>query len=145
MSFSSRWLMNLVGVLAICGVGVSAVSLQRHYATSKTAYCDIGETFNCDLVNRSSYSSILGVPVALVGLLGYAALAGLVTVYRHRRTTPTLLFWSATSGLLFALYLTYIEGRVLGLWCILCLCSLCLIATITAISGFLLYDFRKGQ
>jgi vitamin-K-epoxide reductase (warfarin-sensitive) len=137
--------MNLLAVLAVCGAGVSAVSLQRHYATSKTSYCDIGETFNCDLVNRSPYSSILGVPVALLGLLGYAALAALVTVYRHRRNAPALLFLTATAGLLFALYLTYIEGWVLGVWCILCLCSLCLIAAITAVSGFLLHDFRKGQ
>ncbi len=145
MSRSSRWLMNLVGVLAVCGVGVSAVSLQRHYATSKTAYCDIGATFDCDLVNRSSYSSILGVPVALIGMLGYAALAGLATLCRTRRRTPALLLWSAAAGLLFALCLTYVEGWVLGVWCILCLCSLCFIATMTVLSGFLLRDFRKGH
>lgn len=137
--------MNLVSMLAICGVGFSAVSLQRHYATSETRYCDIGETFNCDLVNRSPYSSIVGVPVALMGMLGYALLAGLATIYRSRRNTPALLFWSAAAGLLFVLYLTYIEGWVLGVWCILCLCSLCLIAAITMISGFLLHDFRKGR
>ena len=122
-------LMNLVAVLAICGVAVSSVSLQHHYATSKTAYCDIGETFNCDVVNRSEYSSIFGVPVALIGMLGYAALAGLATVYRERRETPLMLLNAAAAGLAFALYLTYIEARVLGVWCILCLSSLALIAT----------------
>jgi uncharacterized membrane protein len=121
--------MNLVAVLAICGVAVSSVSLQHHYATSKTAYCDIGETFNCDVVNRSEYSSIFGVPVALLGMLGYAALAGLATVYRERRETPVMLLSAAAAGLAFALYLTYIEARVLGVWCILCLSSLALIAT----------------
>lgn len=120
---------NLVAILAVCGAVVSSVSLQHHYATSKTAYCDIGETFNCDIVNRSEYSSILGVPVALIGMLGYAALAGLATVYRERRETPPILFIAAAAGLAFALYLTYIEARVLGVWCILCLSSLALIAT----------------
>jgi vitamin-K-epoxide reductase (warfarin-sensitive) len=124
-------LMNLVALLAVCGVVVSSVSLQHHYATSKTAYCDIGETFNCDIVNRSEYSSIFGVPVALIGMLGYAALAGLATVYRERRETPAMLFSAAAAGLTFALYLTYIEARVLGVWCILCLSSLALIATTT--------------
>ncbi len=66
--------MSAVAILALCGIVVSSVSLQHHYATSKTAYCDIGETFNCDIVNRSEYSSILGIPVALIGMLGYAAL-----------------------------------------------------------------------
>jgi len=56
--FAAR-MMNVVAVLAVCGVVVSTVSLQHHFAKSKTAYCDIGEAFNCDIVNRSEYSSIL--------------------------------------------------------------------------------------
>ena len=134
MSAGTRRLMSIVAILAVCGVVVSSVSLQHHYATSKTEYCDIGETFNCDIVNRSAYSSILGIPVALIGMLGYAALAGLATVYRKRRDTPALLLGGALAGLAFALYLTYIEGRVLGVWCILCLSSLAVIASITVTS-----------
>jgi len=126
--------MSIVAILAVCGVVVSSVSLQHHYATSKTEYCDIGETFNCDIVNRSAYSSILGIPVALIGILGYGALAGLATVHRERRDTPALLLGGAVAGLAFALYLTYIEGRVLGVWCILCLSSLAVIASIAVTS-----------
>jgi uncharacterized membrane protein len=48
-----------------------------------------------------------------------------------------LLFGGAAAGLAFALYLTYVEGRILGVWCILCLSSLALIATTTVISGLL--------
>lgn len=133
----SKRLMWGVAALAVCGVFVSSISLQRHYAASKTAFCDIGETFNCDIVNRSEYSSILGIPVALIGMLGYAALAGLATVYRDRRETPRLLFGGAVAGLAFALYLTYVEGHILGVWCILCLSSLTLIALTTVLSGLI--------
>ena len=128
-------LMSMVSILAICGIAVSSVSLQHHYATSKTAYCDIGETFNCDIVNRSEYSSVFGIPVALIGMLGYAALVGLATVYRERQQTPAMLFSAAVAGLALALYLTYIEARVLGVWCILCLSSLALIATTTMLAA----------
>lgn len=128
-------LMSVVAILAVCGIVVSSTSLQHHYATSKTPYCDIGEAFNCDIVNRSAYSSILGIPVALIGMIGYGALAGLATVYRERRETPLMLFGGAAAGLAFALYLTYIEGHVLGVWCILCLSSLALIAVTTVLSG----------
>jgi uncharacterized membrane protein len=131
----TKKLMSVVAILAVCGIVVSSVSLQRHYARSKTAYCDLGETFNCDIVNRSEYSTILGIPVALLGMLGYAALAGLGTVYRKRRETPAMLLGGAGAGLAFALYLTYIEGRVLGVWCILCLISLALIAATTILSA----------
>jgi len=136
--------MTAVAVLAICGVVVSSVSLQHHFATSKTAYCEIGENFSCDIVNRSKYSSILGIPVALIGMLGYAALAGLAAVYRERRETPTMLFAAAAAGLAFALYLTYIEGRVLGVWCILCLSSLALITLTTLLSAVIWWKAR-GQ
>jgi vitamin-K-epoxide reductase (warfarin-sensitive) len=135
MSGLRNRLMSLVAILAVCGIAVSSVSLQHHYATSKTAYCDIGEAFNCDIVNRSEYSSILGIPVALIGMLGYAALAGLATVYRERRDTPAMLLGGAAAGLAFALYLTYIEGHVLGVWCILCLTSLGIISTTTVLAG----------
>lgn len=135
MSGLTKRLMTLVAILAVCGIVVSSVSLQHHYATSKTPYCDIGETFNCDIVNRSEYSSLFGIPVALIGMLGYAALAGLATVYRQRRETPAMLFSAAVAGLVFALYLTYIEARVLGVWCILCLSSLVVIAATTLLAA----------
>jgi len=138
-------LMSLVAILAVCGIAVSSLSLQHHYATSKTAYCEIGETFNCDIVNRSEYSSIRGIPVALIGMLGYAALAGLATVYRERRETPAMLFSGAVVGLAFALYLTYIEGHVLGVWCILCLSSLALIATTTVLAAVIWWKRARTQ
>ena len=138
----TRRLLTVIAVLAVAGIVVSSVSLQHHYAKSKTAYCDIGESFNCDIVNRSEYSSVGPVPVALIGILGYVALGALATVYRSRPDTPKLLASMAAAGLAFALYLAYIEGHVLGVWCILCLSSLALITSITAVAGIV---WRKSR
>ena len=135
-------LMSVIAILAVCGIVVSSESLRHHYATSKSSFCDIGEMLNCDIVNRSAYSSILGIPVALIGILGYAALAGLAIVYRERRETPPMLFGAAAAGLAFALYLTYIEARVLGVYCILCLSSLALIAATTVLAGVIWWKRR---
>ena len=143
MTRLTRRLMSVIAILAVCGMAVSSVSLRHHFATSKTSFCDIGETFNCDIVNRSEYSSLLGIPVALIGILGYAALAGLATVYRERRETPMMLFGGAAVGLAFALYLTYVEAHVLGVYCILCLSSLTLIALTTILSAVIFW--RKGS
>jgi len=145
MTDLTQRLMSFVALLAVCGIAVSSVSLQHHYATSKTAYFEIGDTFNCDIVNRSEYSSLFGIPVALIGMLGYAALTGLATVYRERRETPAILFGAAAAGLAFALYLTYIEGHVLGVWCILCLSSLALIATTTVLAGAIWWKRDSSQ
>ena len=140
----TRSLLTVIAVLAVAGIVVSSVSLQHHYAKSKTAYCDIGETFNCDIVNRSEYSSVGPIPVALIGVLGYAALAWFATVYRSRPDTPKILLSASVAGLIFALYLTYIEGHVLGVWCILCLSSLTLITSITALAGIVWAKSRAG-
>jgi vitamin-K-epoxide reductase (warfarin-sensitive) len=130
-------LYTLIAALALAGMVVSAVSLQRHYAKSASAFCDFGERFNCDIVNRSEYSTVMGIPVAAIGIAGYGVLFALATFYRSRMQTPIRLLAASLAGLLFALYLTYIEGHVLETWCILCLSSLALIAMITLLAGVL--------
>lgn len=131
----NRILFLSIAVLAVAGIAVSAVSLERHYAKSATTFCDFGERFNCDIVNRSEYSRVMGIPVAGIGVAGYGVLLALATVYRSRVETPLRLLGAAVGGLGFALYLTYVEGFVLETWCILCLSSLVLIAGITALAG----------
>jgi uncharacterized membrane protein len=137
MTQFARSILLVIAVLALGGVAVSSVSLYHHYGTSKTTYCDFGESFNCDIVNRSTYSTILGIPVALIGVAGYLTLIALATFYRNRTETPARLALASLAGLGFALYLTYIEKFVLATWCILCLSSLALIFCISVLSSML--------
>jgi uncharacterized membrane protein len=137
MSHAVRRVFLTVAVLALAGIVVSSVSLYHHYGTSQTNYCDFGANFNCDIVNRSVYSTILGVPDALIGILGYAGLLALATTYRAKAEAPAMLLIGSVAGLSFALYLTYVEAFVLATWCVLCLSSLTLIVLITGLSSFL--------
>jgi len=137
MTSAARRVFLLIAILAVAGIAVSSVSLYHHYGSSKTSYCDFGESFNCDIVNRSTYSTVLGIPDALIGILGYATLLAFATVYRTRAETPAILLIGSTAGLGFALYLTYIEKFVLATWCILCLSSLGVIFLITVLSSWL--------
>lgn len=137
VSATARRISLVIALLALGGIGVSSVALHHHYGTSATSYCDIGENFSCDIVNRSVYSTVLGVPDALIGILGYAALLALSTLYRSKAETPMFLLIGSAAGLAFALYLTYVEAFVLGTWCILCLSSLALIFSITVLSSVL--------
>ena len=135
----------MIAVLALAGMVVSSMSLYHHYGTSKTSYCDFGASFNCDIVNRSVYSTVLGVPDALIGIFGYGVLFALATFYRTKAETPIMLLLASTAGLGFALYLTYIEKFVLATWCILCLSSLTLIVLITGLSSFhVASSMRRG-
>ena len=135
-------------MVAVLGIAVSSVSLDHHFRKSKTSYCDFGQSFNCDIVNRSEYSTVAGVPVALVGILGYLALLAFATFYRDKAETPGILLACSLAGLAFALYLTYVEKFILGVWCILCLTSLAAIVTIAVLSFVLffqsLHRVRKG-
>ena len=130
----SRILFALIAVLSLAGVIVSAVSLQRHYAKSATEFCDFSQKFSCDIVNRSQYSTIQGIPVAGIGVAGYAALFVLATFRKFRSETPNQLMGAALAGLAFALYLTYIEAYELMTWCVLCLISLMLISLISVLA-----------
>ncbi|MFZ0800751.1 MAG: vitamin K epoxide reductase family protein [Terriglobales bacterium] len=143
MSTAARRVLVAIAVLALAGIVVSSVSLHHHYGTSQTTYCDFGENFNCDIVNRSIYSTVLGLPDALIGILGYAGLLALTTLYRAKAETPAMLLIASVAGLSFALYLTYIEAFVLATWCILCLTSLTLMVLITGLSSFLVANAMR--
>jgi len=138
MSLTARRLSLAIAMFDVLGIAVSSVSLDHHFRKSKTSYCDFGQSFNCDIVNRSEYSAIAGIPVALIGILGYAALLAFATFYREKAETPAILVLCSVAGLGFALYLTYVEKFVLYTWCILCLSSLAFIFAITVLSMSLL-------
>jgi len=137
--------MTAIALVAVAGIAVSSVSLYEHFATSTTSFCNFSDTFNCDLVNRSAYSTVLGVSVALIGIVGYLIVATLATVYRNQAQTPVLLLVGSVGGLGFALDLAYIEKFVLGVWCILCLTSLGLICIEVALSAVAIIRARRAS
>ncbi len=143
-SARSRILFALIAVLSLAGIVDSAISLERHYAKSATTYCDFSQKFSCDIVNRSEYSEIAGIPVAGIGVAGYAALLVLSTFWRSRGETPVRLFAASLAGLAFALYLTYIEACQLMTWCILCLISLALIFLVTVFAAIIKFGTSKA-
>jgi uncharacterized membrane protein len=124
----------VIVVLAIIGIALSAVSLVNHYKKSPSEFCDIDETFNCDIVNRSIYSKLFGVPVAGIGLLGYLLLLGLSRVSREKKLFSAALILGSLVGLGFSLYLTWVEVHILATYCVLCLGSLACIVLITILA-----------
>jgi len=140
----NRTLFLMIAILSFAGISVSAVSLQRHYAKSASEFCDFSQKFNCDIVNRSEYSEVEGIPVAGIGLLGYAALFLLSTFCRSRPETPNLLVAASIAGLCFALYLTYVEAERLKTWCILCVISQVLILLITVLAAAIRLRSARG-
>lgn len=118
----------VIAVLALAGAIVSGLALQVHYTTG-TSPCSINEKWDCGIVNHSSYSLVGGVPVALIGIVGYLGLLWLALA-RQR----VVLLLASLAGLGYALYLAHIERDVLGVWCLYCVISLAIVATIPLLS-----------
>lgn len=134
-----RKLLITIAILSFAGVVVSAYALWQHYAPLGSAFCSLGETFSCDLVNKSTFSEAFGIPVAGIGIVGYVALFALALgIVLDPQSAPRLLPWilaASFGGLLFSLYLTYVELFIIGAVCILCVTSQALILTITTLSA----------
>lgn len=92
-------------VLALIGLGIASYLTYVHYAGIKPA-CTAGES--CTKVQTSVYSKLAGVPVALMGLIGYVAiLASLLVRETETSRFATLIF--TLGGFGFSAYLTYRE------------------------------------
>jgi uncharacterized membrane protein len=131
----------LVALLAIAGIIVSGLALHVHYSTG-TQPCSINEKWDCGIVNHSPYAEIRGIPVATIGIAGYL-LIGVLALMRRRG----FLLLASLAGMAFALYLTNIEAKVLGVWCLYCVISQAVIAAITllAISWVVWYALKRGR
>jgi vitamin-K-epoxide reductase (warfarin-sensitive) len=138
------WLLILISVLALTGLVLSSLSLVNHYKKSPTEYCDLGENFNCDIVNRSPWSEVAHVPVAAIGMAGYIFLFVMSWIAARRQQAAVLMLIAALGGLAFALYLTYVEAYKLEAWCILCLGSLAAISLITILSAARVITARRS-
>jgi vitamin-K-epoxide reductase (warfarin-sensitive) len=114
-----------IALLALAGVVVAGLALRVHYSTD-TEPCSINEKWDCGIVNHSPYAVMGPVPVAAIGIAGYAAMLVLALGGRKK-----LLLAAALVGLGFSLYLTHIEKDVLLVWCVYCVSSLGIISLIT--------------
>jgi vitamin-K-epoxide reductase (warfarin-sensitive) len=113
---------------ALCGIAVSVLALRVHYSTDVQP-CSINEKWDCGIVNHSRFAEVAHVPVAAIGIAGYALL-GVLALLRLNR----LLLAASLIGLAFALYLTNIEARVLQVWCLYCVISQGIIAILAFLS-----------
>jgi uncharacterized membrane protein len=66
---SLRWQPIVTTLLCLCGLGVATYLTITHFDTHLALACPKTTTFNCETVTTSAQSHILGIPVAVLGLL----------------------------------------------------------------------------
>lgn len=126
-----------IAILALLGVFDSTYLLLHKLGQVGTLVCAIEG--GCDTVNTSQYASLLGLPVAGYGVIGYLLILCLALVsiqprwVNDRRADAALALVSGL-GALFSIYLTFVSLFVIGAACQWCLISLALILSIFTIS-----------
>ena len=111
--------LSVINFLALL---VSAYLTYLHFAPEASDVCNLSEKWNCEIVNKSIYSEIFGIPVSILGLIAYLAffIFSLRGLRRDQsKWLPYFLFFVA-GGTAFALYLTGIEAFVLRTFCLFC-------------------------
>jgi uncharacterized membrane protein len=107
--------------------------------TETTTVCIESGAFNCDVVQNSVYSKILGIPIAVLGLGTYLVLLALVGLEQRvgilREYGVALAFAIILFGFLYSAWLTYIEFFQLKALCPWCLASAAIMTVLFIVSG----------
>jgi uncharacterized membrane protein len=113
--------------VALAGLAIAGYLTIAHFAGAAPV-CAIAH--GCATVQKSAYAELAGIPVALLGLLGYAAILASLAADGERGRTVTAAL--AFAGFGFSAWLTYVEVVELRAICVWCVASaLCM----TALAG----------
>jgi uncharacterized membrane protein len=123
---TSRWTSWSTPAFAVLGIAVSSSYLTFVHYQDDALVCGIGD---CLAVQTSSYAKLVGISIAILGLLMYIAilLLGLLRIRIPDKADliGTLLFSISLAGLIYSLYLTYVE-----IWVIEAICQWCVLSGI---------------
>jgi uncharacterized membrane protein len=115
---SDRRLRLAVLVLALAGLAIAAYLTYVHYAELEPV-CGLGG--DCERVQTSDYADVAGIPVALLGLIGYALILASLFVPGELGVVACATF--ALVGFGFSAYLTYREIVTIDAICTWCVAS----------------------
>jgi uncharacterized membrane protein len=135
---SNRAIRITMLVIATVGLGVASYLTYVHYSGIQPI-CSAGGS--CLEVQTSVYSKIAGVPVALIGLIGYVVIvASLLVPESEESRFATMAFTVVGFG--FSAYLTYRE-----LFSIHAICEWCASSAVmmTVLAGLSVWRFLRGE
>jgi uncharacterized membrane protein len=130
-----RRVLLAITCFGIIGFAIAGYLTYTHY-NEAALVCAVG---GCETVQSSRYSTIGPIPVALLGMGMFAAITGLAVVRLTRSSmvgaeTASIVAWGMLlAGILYYLYLTYVELFVLN-----AVCQWCVLSSIAAVVVFAL-------
>jgi uncharacterized membrane protein len=119
----SRWPARMGTVLSLAGLAVSGYLTYEHFTGSTSLVCANKGVVNCLAVTTSSYASVAGVPVAVLGLLFFTVMLVIQNPWAWDRPEPALRWFrvaSAVVGLGTVVYLLSAELFAIDAICLWC-------------------------
>ncbi|MCG2691630.1 vitamin K epoxide reductase family protein [Microgenomates group bacterium] len=107
---------KLSTALSLIGIVLAGYLFYSYLAPIPPGLCDISATINCDAVTKGALATLFGIPVSLVGLIGY-----LLILYASLMKFKKLHLFMTGFGMLFCLRLTFLEIFVEKVICPICL------------------------
>ena len=121
-----RWTEPAFPLLCLAGLGVAGYLT---YVETQAVQAICGPVGDCNTVQSSPYARLFGVlPVGVLGFMGFLAILAAWLYPRLRRDrwaryAPLPVLGMTVFGVLFSIYLTYLELFVIKAVCIWCLTS----------------------
>lgn len=118
-----RWAAAATLPAAVAALGVSAYLAWAHYVEPTALSCPDTGVVNCTKVTTSPQSMVLGVPVAVIGVMFFVAMSALCTpvAWRSRRREVALgRLAGAVTGVATVCYLVAVEALVVHAICLWC-------------------------
>ncbi|WP_396447860.1 vitamin K epoxide reductase family protein [Actinomadura sp.] len=116
------WFQVAAWLLTLAGLGISVYLTITHYDEGALV-CSATSTIDCHAVTTSEYSTLLGIPMPLLGLAFFAGFAALLTPWALRSARPPLR-WARVAGVsvgvLMVVYLVTVELAILHKICLWC-------------------------
>ncbi|TDD72881.1 vitamin K epoxide reductase family protein [Actinomadura darangshiensis] len=116
------WLQAAAWLLTLAGLGISVYLTVTHYDEGALV-CSATKTVDCHAVTTSEYSTLLGIPMPLLGLAFFVGFAALLTPWALRSAWPPLR-WARVAGVavgvLMVVYLVTVELAILHKICLWC-------------------------
>jgi uncharacterized membrane protein len=121
-----------LAILVVCLLGIADAGYLTyvHYAGLKVLCLSSG---GCETVQASRWSKLGGIPVSVLGLIGYVALLGSLAIRRELGRAAG--FAIALIGFGFSMYLTYREIFTIKAICQWCVASAVFMTVLAILTG----------
>ncbi len=143
LPYKKRYLaLTVINLLALV---ISIYLATLHFKPDLSSVCEISARWNCDIVNKSTYSLFLGIPVSVLGAATYLSLLAFSIrgFFRDQKKLIPILCLCLTGAVGFALYLTGVEAFILNTFCIFCVSQQALILLEYGIALSLFKDIKS--